>query len=139
MGLRCEQFDRLCSTHANCCPFCAVPNIRCLKYFHHSCFFALAALYLSVLVVSTHTFLFCRCLLLGYWLLLVAALSLVSACVESFAFLDLVFRFQPSGLQYFRERALSCYFSLVHSLCLAALIIRESRCWSCDCFCCPFG
>ncbi len=66
-----------------------------------------------------------------------AALSLMSACVASFAFLDLVFRFQPSGLPYFREKALSCYFRLVHPSCLAGLIIRESPCLSSGCFCCP--
>ena len=56
------------------------------------------------------------------WVLAAACgsfLSLMSACVASFAFLDLVFMFQPSGLPYFREEALSCYFRLGHPSCLA--------------------
>ena len=64
-------------------------------------------------------------------------LSHLPACVASFAFLDLVFMFQPSGLPYFREEDLSCDFRLGHPSCLAGLIIRESPCWSSDCFCCP--
>ena len=101
-------------------------------------FFVFVAACSPVLARSTHTILFCRRLLLGHWLLLLAALSLMSAYVASFAaFLDLVFMFQPSGLPYFREEALSCYFRLGHPSCLAGLIIRESPCWSSDCFRCP--